>query len=133
VGRAPARDRCLYDSSPITADREIHSRRAKRIAENELVFRQLNDRFEEVRIEATRDRAADAVMAAVCECGDAQCFAPIELPLVEYDRIRRDRQGDRRFIVKPGHEIPEVETVVETQTDYSVVEKPEGAIRRGDG
>jgi hypothetical protein len=120
----------------IRAHIDTHSRRVQRIAQNELVFRRLNDRFEEVRIEAIRESTADAVMSAVCECGEAKCFAPIELPLSEYRRIRDGRLGGRRFIVMPGHQISQVETVVETHRGFSVVEKPEEAAelaRRGDG
>jgi hypothetical protein len=35
----------------------------------------------------------------------------------------RIRSHPRRFLILPGHEVPEIETVVETEQDYVVVEK----------
>jgi putative heme degradation protein len=98
---------------------ERDTRREQRIVENELLFRSLNERIEQLT-----ESWQNATMAAVCECGDAECFAPIDLPLAEYERILRDRSSGRRFIVKPGHEIPDVEMLVERHVDYFVVEKP---------
>ena len=97
---------------------EREAKRKERIAENELLFRALNERIEEVT-----ESWKDATMSAVCECGDSLCFAPINLPVADYERILRDPLGNR-FIVKPGHEINDVETVVERHDTYAVVEKP---------
>jgi hypothetical protein len=36
------------------------------------------------------------------------------------------RPDPHRFFVRPGHETPDVETVVEREADWYVVEKPEG-------
>lgn len=101
--------------------------RAKRIADNELLFRSLNERIEEVA-----GSSGYATMSAVCECGDALCFAPISMPLTEYERVRDSPTG-RRFLVKPGHEIPDLETVVERHDTYSVVEKPADVIAAANG
>jgi hypothetical protein len=106
-------------------DRDAKSK--QRIAENELLFRGLNERIEEVT--GSWD---DATLSAVCECGDALCFAPINLPLAEYKRIVRESPSGRRFIVKPGHEILDVETLVERHDGYSVVEKPADLIAAAD-
>jgi hypothetical protein len=103
------------------------AKRKERLAENELLFRALNQRIEEVA-----DSRDDATMSAVCECGDAHCFAPISLPLAEYERIVRDSPSGSRFVVKPGHEIPDVETVVERHDKYTVVEKPADVIAAAD-
>ena len=62
-------------------------------------------------------------MTAVCECGHADCLAPIELRLADYHRIR----SDRHFIVLPGHEIPDVEKIDHRDPAYVVVEKPADA------
>jgi hypothetical protein len=42
------------------------------------------------------------------------------VPSVEYERVREDA---RHFLVAPGHEIPDVEVVVERNEAYYVVEK----------
>ena len=98
-------------------------KRKERISENELLFRGLNDRIEDVA-----DSSGDATMSAVCECGDALCFAPISLPRAEYARIVRDNPSGSKFIVKPGHEIAEIDTVVERHDKYVVVEKAANAV-----
>ena len=51
---------------------------------------------------------------------DAKFNRMIELTSTEYERIRGH---PRRFIVLPGHELPEIEEVVETADGYVVVEK----------
>jgi len=110
---------------PEDADRE--AKRKHRILENELLFRGLNDRIEEVA-----GSEGDPTMSAVCECGDALCFAPINLPLAQYKQLRRDSTSGSRFIVKAGHEIPDVETIVERHDSYFVVEKPADLIASAD-
>ena len=54
------------------------------------------------------------------------------IPLAEYERLRSDK---RRFAFVHGHEIPEVETVVERRDGFFVVEKHDGVltIANGDG
>ena len=44
----------------------------------------------------------------------------LELSLPTYERVR---QNPRRFLLAPGHEVPEVEVVVERAEAYVVVEK----------
>jgi hypothetical protein len=55
-----------------------------------------------------------------CECSMADCQEVVEIPLEEY---KSARESDRRFILLPGHEVPEAEQVVEREDDYVVVEK----------
>jgi len=81
--------------------------RADRIAENEDGFRHLNEQL-----------GVRGVF--VCECGDATCREPIQMSREDYQSIRRN---DRLFFVKPGHEKPDAETVIERGKDWYVVEK----------
>ena len=82
--------------------------RAERIAENEDGFRHQNEEL--------------GVMGVfVCECGEASCREPVQMPRERYREIRANAH---RFFVKPGHEIPDVETVVEQAGEWNVVEKP---------
>jgi hypothetical protein len=97
--------------------------REQRIAENELLFRSVNERIEELT-----ESWSQAAMSAICECGDKDCFAPIDLPADEYRSLLGSERSGRRFIVLPGHEIPDVETVVERHEDYLIVEKPAEAV-----
>jgi hypothetical protein len=88
----------------------------KRVAHNEDVFRKLNE-----RIEAGRWPGDEATgMAICCECGDLGCNLLLEIAPADYERVRAD---PRRFVVAPGHELPEVERVVERSGDYLVIEK----------
>jgi hypothetical protein len=95
--------------------RQRPTAREERIAQNEILFRQVNDRIEELE-RGWELREVDFV----CECGDASCTAPATITLAAYEAIR---QNPRRFIVLPGHEIPDVEKVVERRDRYLVVEK----------
>jgi hypothetical protein len=56
----------------------------------------------------------------VCECGNLGCNATVELSIAEYEEVR---SGFERFLVKPGHEIEEIEDVVGRHPSYLVVAK----------
>jgi hypothetical protein len=89
---------------------------AERAARNEEVFREINARIEEG---AAEHRVAGS-LPFHCECARGACLETIEMPAGTYAAIMRDRY---RFVVVPGHEQPAIETVVETASDYLVVEK----------
>lgn len=86
----------------------------ERAARNEVVFRQVN---EEV---AGLGPDGAGVASFVCECADASCIDRVEVPVDAYEAVRAN---PRRFIVKPGHERPELEEVVDRPDGYLVVEK----------
>lgn len=91
-------------------------KRAERVALNEVVFRELNE-----RLEAGRWPGEKANHAAIrCECGDLGCNLLLELRPADYERVRAH---PRRFVVAPGHEMPDVEMVVARTDDYVVIEK----------
>lgn len=89
--------------------------RARRIGKNEALFREVNERIEEI---AVGDRAD-----FLCECADPSCTQPISLTLEAYAELRSDAN---LFVIVPGHEEPEVEEVVERLDGYVVVKKREG-------
>jgi hypothetical protein len=93
--------------------------RARRIAENEAMFRDLN---EEVGIVAHSFSSPEdgATFDFLCECADPGCTARLPLPLAVYDRVR---SNPIEFLVVPGHEVADVERVVETHARYAIVEK----------
>ena len=94
--------------------------RAERIGKNEALFRQINERLKELG-ESFSLVAEQSEF--VCECGDATCAEPLQMTLAEYERVRANPEW---FAIRPGHEIPDVETVVETHRGYVVVEKDPG-------
>jgi hypothetical protein len=94
--------------------------RERRIGRNEEVFRRVNEQIEQVN-EAFGSVAG--TMTLVCECGDTSCIEQIELTPEEYERLRSDATW---FAIRPGHEIPDVEDVIERGDRYWVVEKHQG-------
>jgi len=95
---------------------------AVQAARHQSLFRDVNERIEELN-----EQFSPILPMGdwVCECADAECFEPIELTMDEYEAIR---EHPARFPVLPGHELPDIETVVETHERYLVVEK-QGAAR----
>ncbi|TMM04539.1 MAG: hypothetical protein E6G10_04905 [Actinobacteria bacterium] len=91
----------------------------ERIARNEAAYREVNEAIRAGRA----DQAADAPRPFVCECGRLGCNELVELTLGEYEAVRAN---PRRFLMLPGHEIPEVEHV-ERHDGYVVAEKRQEA------
>ena len=57
----------------------------------------------------------------MCECASRPCRKRIPLTREQYEAVRSD---PRRFLVVPGHVLPDLETVVQTFPAYQVIEKP---------
>ena len=92
--------------------------RDRRIAENESVFRDVNERIEDT---AERFWIGGALTQAfLCECGSAGCTAKLRVTLEEYERVRSE---PTHFLVIPGHEVTEIERVVRRGDEHVVVEK----------
>ena len=85
--------------------------REERIARNETLFREVNERVREVS-----DADASERIEFLCECGDAGCTESISLTRAEYERLRSD---PLLFGVKPGHAIADVEGVVDPDTVHA--------------
>jgi hypothetical protein len=94
--------------------------RTERIGRNEDLFRKVNDQIEGVN-EAFG--TITGTMSILCECGNPECIEQIDLTVDEYRTLRAD---PTRFALKPGHEISDVERIVERHGRYIVVEKAEG-------
>lgn len=91
--------------------------RTRRIAENEARFRDINERLN--RDLEGLDLAGGRV-TFVCECGHTDCAEPLELSCEEYTRARQDPM---LFVLVPGHEITDTETVLAQGDGYVVVRK----------
>ena len=89
---------------------------AERAARNEEIFREVNERI----AEGAEQHGVTGTLPFHCECGRASCVATIEIPVGSYAVIVRERY---RFVVLPGHEEPSIERIVETTSDYLIVEK----------
>jgi hypothetical protein len=96
--------------------------REERVARNEALFREVNERIKQVNESVDPRSEADFL----CECGDSGCTKPVSLTPAEYEEVRRE---PTRFVVIVGHSDPSVEVVVASTDRFAVVEKvqPEAA------
>ena len=85
-------------------------------ARQQVAFREVNERIAELRGEW----GEPAVALFICECSDAACTQSVEISPDEYEQVRRN---GARFVVLAGHQLPEVERVVEGNDRFLVVEK----------
>lgn len=92
--------------------------RKARIARNEAAFRSLNEQL--VSGPHKMPRGEEDLAGFVCECGDAECTAVVRMSIAKYEEIR---SHPRRFLLVPGHELPDTEDVVEQGDGYAVAEK----------
>jgi len=100
------------------------SERARRIGLNEALFRQVNEELEEL---ADTFRPHSEPLELICECGNLECAERIRLDRSEYQRLRSDAL---LFAVAHGHELPDVEEIVERHPGYDVVRKQDAEARR---
>ena len=97
--------------------------RQQRAAKNEALFRQVNERIEEVNEKLDPGGLSDFL----CECGDDDCTTPISLTLKEYEQVR---SVPTHFAIAHGHEVLDVEKVIATAERFAVVEKFPGQAER---
>jgi hypothetical protein len=88
----------------------------RRLAGNEILFRDTNEAIERGQWPDDRDRP----IRFRCECARADCGEAVEMTLAEYEQVR---SFPRRFLIAVGHERPELETVISRAPDYLIVEK----------
>jgi hypothetical protein len=95
--------------------------REERLAENEGLFREVNERVAEVATHNIDNETASSV-DLTCECGRTDCSETMMMTIAEYEAIRA---RSTHFGVVPQHEQPEIESVIERHPSYFVVEKRE--------
>ncbi len=102
--------------------------RLERTTVNEALFREVNQAIDSVSHGfAERGWAPeDGRLDFHCECGRAGCSTRIQLTPEEYDRVR---EQDDRFAVAPGHDTPEIESVVQQNERFALVDKNPDAER----
>jgi hypothetical protein len=102
----------------------------RRLAENEVYFRQMNESvqkgFDELKQMAKEDNQEhlitehDTPLNFYCECSNEDCKQRIPLTLDEYKAAHKNSDT---FIVTPGHEITNIEKVIAKEQNYMIVEK----------
>jgi hypothetical protein len=94
--------------------------RKRRIGENEAIFRSVNEQVREL----TETLAmGTGTMKIVCECGARSCTDQFEITTDAYAQVRAE---PTLFVVKPGHDLPETETVVDKNNIFWTVRKDPG-------
>lgn len=91
--------------------------RERRLAENESLFREVNEQVEAI---ASRQGDDEHVYEFYCECANADCTVHIAVTLAVYENVRAN---GRHFLVAPEHALPEFEDVVEQGDGFWVIEK----------
>jgi hypothetical protein len=92
--------------------------REERLVKNEALFRDINERIEEIA--AAHGPDDEHLYEFLCECSNRDCTLRVRLPLSTYESVRRDAT---QFVVAAGHELPEIEVVVARFPEYQVVRK----------
>jgi ligand-binding SRPBCC domain-containing protein len=90
--------------------------REERLVNNEALFRAANERMAAWE----EQHAEEPAEPYFCECAEPSCREKVLLHRNEYEQVRSD---SLRFFVVAGHEIPDVETVIEEHDGWVVVEK----------
>jgi len=97
--------------------------RERRLAENERLFREVNEGIEQAALRQGQD---GHVYEFLCECSNLDCGLALKLNLETYERARADPQV---FVVASGHELPEIEDVIFRGPNYELVRKHGEAAR----
>jgi hypothetical protein len=102
----------------------------RRQIENEMIFRRVNEKvgddlgtLDAMHIEDDNLDLMwnDAILLNFkCECSDEDCDKRIPIKLSVYKKIHENRDA---FIIKLKHQVKEIEKVILTEDNYSVVEK----------
>ena len=98
----------------------MEGKKQRRAACNEATIREVNEGIERGQWPGDEDTP----VGFRCECARLGCNQLVELTVREYKQIR---SHPRRFVVVPGHELPDVETVVAARPGYVIVEKRDQA------
>jgi hypothetical protein len=86
----------------------------QRAAKNESLIREVNEQIEDLA-------SNSAFSMFICECMNELCDERVPMTLEEYEDVRR---GGNRFVVLPGHNVAEVEEVIDViDGRYVVVAK----------
>jgi hypothetical protein len=91
----------------------------ERLAKREALLRAANEEIARIDAGFSGDGAA---LEIICECARNDCVELIAVSPADY---RKARSEPRRFLLVAGHELPEIEGVVDRSDGFVVVEKVE--------
>ena len=98
----------------------MEGKKQRRAGANEAAIRDVNEGIERGQWPGDEDTP----VGFRCECARLGCNRLVELTVYEYEEIR---SHPRQFVMVPGHEVPDVETVVAARPGYLIVEKRDQA------
>lgn len=102
----------------------------RRQVENEVVFKHANEKVNK-QVDAIQKSAKsegypelaydnDLPLHFYCECADEECQDRISMKQTLYKKMHKN---SNQFIVLPGHNVPEIEKIIKTTKQYTLVEK----------
>jgi hypothetical protein len=100
------------------------SEREERLARNEAIFREINERTRSLQERFGPEDPTTAYEEFLCECGDQLCVERVKLTVREYESVRLE---PTQFVLRPGHAVPRVERIVWENDRYVVVVKLDDA------
>jgi hypothetical protein len=92
----------------------------ERAFRNEALFREVNVHIAELQEGPYNLLEDEELLPLICECSHTGCTTPIEAEPATFEQVR---ENPLRFMVAPGHEDLEIESVVERREGYLIVEK----------
>jgi hypothetical protein len=90
--------------------------RDRRMAQNEVLFREVNERVKDIASKLGDDGGYEYF----CECANKDCTFRISMRLADYEHLRDD---PKQFVVLPDHYTPEIEDVVARNEAFWIVRK----------
>lgn len=87
----------------------------ERLARNQALFREVNERLLELT-----DGFRNGSIQFICECSQEDCTETLTLSQERYESVRAHSTF---FVVATGHEILEVEKVIDRNDGYTIVQK----------
>ncbi len=89
--------------------------------QNELVLARHNtERAKKVKVVMDQAEAVLLPIEFACECSEIHCTSPINMTI---DEFAIAHQHNDQFVVIPGHEQTDIESIIVTEHNYLVVEK----------
>ena len=92
--------------------------RHERLEQNQRMFRDANERFEQVVEQNALD--GERTVPFLCECADLDCLGRIEITTSDYDAAHVNSD---HYVILRGHPTIDGEEMVEDNVSYLVVEK----------
>jgi hypothetical protein len=87
----------------------------ERLARNQALFREVNERLLELS-----EGFQDGSMQFVCECSNEDCTLTVKMNHREYESVRGHSTF---FVIATGHEILEVEKIIDRHDGWTIVQK----------